>query len=72
MPTVTVFTAERMQEIEDNTIVNAAIVGDDLVFTRNDGTTVNVGPVLVLTAPNASQYRLIVDNAGNLSTELVV
>lgn len=68
MPTVTVFTAERMQEIEDNSIVDAAIVGDDLVFTKHDGTTINVGPVLVLTAPDNTQYRLVVNNSGTLST----
>lgn len=71
MPTVTVLTAARMLEIEANSIVNASIVGNDLIFTKHDGTTINTGPVLVLTAPDSSQHRLVVDNAGNLSTQPV-
>ena len=57
-----------MAEIEDNTIVNAEIVDDDLIFIKHDGSTVNVGPVLVLTAPNNTKYRLVVNNSGTLST----
>lgn len=45
MATVQVFTAARSQEIEDNTIVSGSIVGDDLILTRNDASTVNAGNV---------------------------
>lgn len=45
MATVQVFTAARMQEIEDNTVVGGLVVGDDLILTRNDATTVNAGNV---------------------------
>lgn len=45
MATITGFTAARMQAIEDNTIVSGAIVGDDLILTKNDTTTVNAGDV---------------------------
>lgn len=45
MATVNGYTAERMKEIEDNTIVDADIVGNDLILTRFDGTTFNAGEV---------------------------
>lgn len=45
MATVTVFTAARMQAIEDATIVSGEIVGDDLILTANDSSTVNAGDV---------------------------
>jgi microcystin-dependent protein len=46
MATITGFTAARMQEIEDETIVDAEIVGGNLILTKHDGTTVNAGPVV--------------------------
>ena len=45
MTTVTGFTAARMLEIENGTIVDAALVGDDLVLTTHEGTDINVGSV---------------------------
>lgn len=45
MATINGYTAERMQEIEDSSIVDADIVGDDLVLTKFDGSTLNVGNV---------------------------
>lgn len=45
MGTVTAFTAERSQQIEDQAIVDGEIVGDDLVLTKNNGTLVNAGNV---------------------------
>lgn len=45
MPTVTVYTAERMQEIEDESIVDGDVVGDNLILTRHDGGTINAGSV---------------------------
>jgi microcystin-dependent protein len=45
MATITGFTAARMLEIEDGTIVDAEVVGGELILTRHDGTTVNAGPV---------------------------
>jgi microcystin-dependent protein len=45
MATITGFTAERMLEIEDGTIVDAEVVGGELILTKHDGTTVNAGPV---------------------------
>ena len=46
MATVTVFTAERMQEIEDSTIIGGEIVGDNLVLMRRDLVAVDAGPVV--------------------------
>ncbi len=56
MATVQVFTAARSQEIEDNTIVSGLIVGDDLILTRNDSTTVNAGNVRGPIGPTGSVF----------------
>jgi hypothetical protein len=45
MATVTVYNAERMKAIEDKSIVSGAVVGDELILTRFDETTVNAGNV---------------------------
>ena len=45
MATVTVYTAERMKAIEDASIVSGAIVGNDLILTKFDETTINAGVV---------------------------
>lgn len=45
MATVTGFTAEYMQEILDGTIESAELVGDNLVFTKIGGATLDVGSV---------------------------
>jgi len=43
--TVTSFTAERMLEIENETITDAHLSGDDLILTTREGTDINVGSV---------------------------
>jgi hypothetical protein len=43
MATVTGFTAARMQEIEDASVIGAHITGDDLVLETHDGGTIVVG-----------------------------
>lgn len=43
MATVTGLTAERMLEIEGATVVSGEIVGDHLILTKFDGTTVDTG-----------------------------
>jgi hypothetical protein len=43
--TVTVFTAGRMQEIEDTTIVDGDVVGDNLHLTTRAGTVIDAGNV---------------------------
>lgn len=45
MATVTGFTAERMLEIENSTIVDGDVVGDDLILKRRDDATINAGSV---------------------------
>lgn len=45
MATANVFSAERSQAIEDAAIVDASLVGDNLVLTSNDGTPHDVGNV---------------------------
>lgn len=45
MATVTGLTAARMLEIEAASIVNGAVLLDDLILTKHDGTTINAGNV---------------------------
>ena len=45
MATITGYTAARMQDIEDSSIVSGTVVGDDLILDRFDGATVNAGNV---------------------------
>lgn len=45
MATVNGLTAERMLEIEANVVVGGAVVGDDLILTKHDGSTINAGHV---------------------------
>lgn len=45
MATVTAFTAERTLAIENKRVDSAAVVGDELILTRKDGTTLNAGNV---------------------------
>lgn len=45
MGTITGLTAARMLEIEAASVVDGAVVGDDLFLTKHDGTLVNAGNV---------------------------
>jgi len=45
MAQVTVYTAARMKEIEDASVVDGEVVGDNLILTRFDNTTINAGNV---------------------------
>lgn len=45
MTTVTGLTADRMLAIEAESIVGGTIVGDDLILTKHDGSTVDAGNV---------------------------
>jgi hypothetical protein len=51
MATVTGFTAERMLEIENTTVVNAHLTGDHLVLETREGTEIDVGSVRGATGP---------------------
>jgi microcystin-dependent protein len=43
--TVTSYTAARMKAIEDGTVVDGDVVGDNLILTKHDGSQVNAGNV---------------------------
>lgn len=43
--TVTGLTAAAVQAILDDTIVSGAVVGNELILTQHDGSTLNLGPV---------------------------
>jgi hypothetical protein len=45
MATVTVYTAARMAAIEANAIVSGAVVGNDLILTKYNSSTINAGNV---------------------------
>jgi hypothetical protein len=45
MATITGLTAARMQEIIDGTIVDADVIGDHLILTKEDGSTIDTGVV---------------------------
>lgn len=45
MATVTVFTAARMLAIENASVVDGEVVGDNLILTRHDATTIDAGDV---------------------------
>jgi len=58
MATVDGITVARAQEIEDNTVVSAAIVNGQLIFTTGDGTTINAGAVVSPTQLTAHEEDL--------------
>lgn len=45
MATVTVYTADRMKNIEDSSVVSGQVVGDNLILTKKSGATMNAGNV---------------------------
>lgn len=45
MATVTVYTADRMKEIEDSAIIDGDVVDDNLILTRYDAAQINAGSV---------------------------
>lgn len=55
MVTINGYTAQHMQDIEDNTIVDANLVNYELVFTKHDNTTINLGNVRGATGATGPQ-----------------
>jgi microcystin-dependent protein len=51
MPTVTGYTAEFMDTINDSTVVDGNVVGNDLILVTRDGTEINAGNVRGPTGP---------------------
>lgn len=45
MATITGFTSARMLDIEDNSIVDGEVIGDNLMLTKHNGTVINAGSV---------------------------
>lgn len=52
MATVTGYTAEHLEELLDESFVEAEVVGDDLILTKRGGDTVNAGDVRGPIGPN--------------------
>jgi len=51
MATVTVFTAARMQAIENASVVSGTVTAGNLILTKFNGTTINAGSVIGPTGP---------------------
>jgi Collagen triple helix repeat (20 copies) len=51
MATVTGYTAAKMQEIEDSTVVDGNVVGSNLILVTRDSTEIDAGPVIGPTGP---------------------
>lgn len=51
MATVTGYTAAKMQEIEDSTVVDGSVVGGSLILETRDGTPIDAGSVVGPTGP---------------------
>jgi hypothetical protein len=45
MATVTVYTADRMKDIENESVVSGQVVGDNLILTKYDKSVINAGNV---------------------------
>lgn len=58
MATVTGLTAARMQEIIDATVASAAIVGDNLILTLEDASTINAGNVRGPVGPAGATFTV--------------
>jgi hypothetical protein len=65
MATVTGYTAARMQEIEDSAIISGVIVGNNLILTRFDGTTVNAGNVRGPQGVSVSSTEILIPNVAD-------
>lgn len=57
MTTVTGLTAERMLEIEAASIVDGEVVGNDLILTKHDNSTINAGNVRGAMGPPGANFR---------------
>ena len=58
MTTVTGFTSERMLEIENTTIVDGDVVGDNLILKQRDDTEINAGNVRGPMGPSGSGHHI--------------
>lgn len=56
MATVTSLTADRMLAIEAASVVDGAVVGDNLILEKHDGTTINAGNVRGPVGADASTF----------------
>ena len=72
MATITGYTAAKMQAIEENTIVSGEIVGDDLILTKNNASTVNAGNVRGPAGPEGPPGGLTEINMSYAGTLAVV
>jgi hypothetical protein len=69
MGTVQVFTADRMLAIENSSIVDGSVVGDNLILEQNDGTPIDAGNVR---GPQGSQGIQGVQGTPGLDAAFVV
>lgn len=60
MTTITGLTAERMLEIEANSVVGGSISGNDLILTKHDGSTLDAGNVRGPAGPIGTPPRVTI------------
>lgn len=60
MATVTGYTAEHMDELADANIVDGDVVGDNLILTRRDGSTINAGSVRGPQGPPGTDPSIVI------------
>ena len=70
MATITGLTAERMLEIEGESIIDGSIVGGNLILTKHDGTTIDAGPVVGPTGPAGPQGTPGVSGVSSIPGEI--
>lgn len=68
MATVTGYTAEKMDEISDSTVVDGSVVDGDLILERRDGGTINAGSVVGPQGPPGTDPSIQVVTSGTRPT----
>lgn len=54
MATVTGYTSDKMGDLADEEVISGEVIGDDLILTQRDGTTINAGNVRGPTGPGGA------------------
>lgn len=69
MATITGFTADRMTQIENETIIDGAIIGGELILYTKEGTEINLGNVVESPSYNVSDVLVVgkTDSFGDLA-----
>lgn len=73
MTSVNGMTAERMQEIVDDTVVGGSVVANELILYKYDGSTINLGPVFAFADSSRLSFGSLSSfGAGTVAPEGVI